>query len=256
MHKTINKHGPDTDVGIRRTLARAAEVTAGKHPPWMEIRYGPPSLVPRPTSLVPQMERWRSGIGYSGLPSHVPRPSSLFQEERQRLLRATVPRPSSLVPQKERRWRPRDFVTLRRTGESPPGIVKELTMNNIDSTVRSKLPARGRLNHGVFKDIYCLTANFMPERMEKKPRKDAETQRYAMIGFLDRMVSSRLLSGSLNHRGKLLEMGRKLTGSCRPSFPFASLVPRPPSLVPRPSSLVPRPPSLVPLQTTINLIST
>ncbi len=241
MHKLKNKHGPHTDVGIRRTLARAAEVIAGKHPPWMEIRYGPPSLVPRPTSLVPrptslvprptslvpQMERWRSGIGYSGLPSHVPRPSSLFQEERQRLLRATVPRPTSLVPQKERRWRPLDFVTLRRTGESPPGIVKELTMNNIDSSARSKLPARGRLNHGVLKDIYCLTANFMPERMEKKPRKDAETQRYAMIGFLDRMVSSRLLSGSLNHRGKLLEMGRKLTGSCRPSFPFASLVPRP-----------------------------
>jgi hypothetical protein len=221
-------------VGIRRTLARAAEVIAGKHPPWMEIRYGPPSLVP-------QMERWRSGTGKRDGPAVFARgPDKVWPPGILKTARA--------------------FITQRRTGESPPGIVKELTMNNIDSSARSKLPARGRLNHGVLKDIYCLTANFMPERMEKKPRKDAETQRYAMIGFLDRMVSSRLLSGSLNHRGKLLEMGRKLTGSIVPR----SLL-RPSSPVPwnewmyEESSLraaVPRPPSLVPLQTTINLIST
>ena len=218
MHKLKNKHGPHTDVGIRMALARAAEVIAGKHPPWMEIRYGPPSLVPRwplsvvevPTSLVPQMERWRSGTGKRDGPAVFARgPDKVCPPGILKTARA--------------------FITQRRTGESPPGIVKELTMNNIDSSARSKLPARGRLKHGVFKDNYCLTANFMPERMEKKPRKDAETQRYAMIGFLDRMVSSRLLSGSLNHRGKLLEMGRKLTGS---------IVPR--SLL-RPSSPVPRP---------------
>ncbi len=189
MHKTRNKHGPDTDVGIRRTLARAAEVIAGQPPPWMEIRYGPPCSAASRGD--PPGERWRSGKGYAGMRPLVPKsPGPLVpQKERQCELRAAPPgipegqkrrrsdevysglrplvpkSPGLLVSQVERqcllRAAPRDFVTLRQPDESPPGIVKRLIVNNIDSSARSKLPARGRLKHGVLKDIYWLTATTM-----------------------------------------------------------------------------------------------
>jgi hypothetical protein len=155
MHKTRNKHGPDTDVGIRRTLARAAEVIAGQPPPWMEIRYGPPCSAASRGD--PPGERWRSGTGKRDGPAVFARgPDKVWP-------------PGILKSEKRRRWRPRDFVTLGQPDESPPGIVKRLIINNIDSSARSKLPARrcaepveaGRLKQGFLKDIYCLTATPM-----------------------------------------------------------------------------------------------
>lgn len=152
MHKKQNKHG--SDLGVRRTLARAAEVIAGKRPPWMEIRYGPPCTVASRGD--PPGERWRSGTGKRDGPHGFARgPDKVWP-------------PGILKSEKRRRWRPRDFITLRRTGESPPGIVKRLTMNHIDSPARNKLPARGRLKHGVLKDNYGLTARGMPEQIIKK----------------------------------------------------------------------------------------
>jgi hypothetical protein len=193
MHKARNKHGPDTATGIRMGWPRGPAYITGEPPPWMEIRYGPPCSAASRGD--PPGERWRSGTGYSGLPSHVPRwplsvvevPTSLVpQMERWRS--GTGKRdgpdgfargpdkvwpPGILKSEKRRRWRPRDFVTLGQPDESPPGIVNKQIINNIDSTVRSRLPARGRLKHGVLKDIYCLTARGMPEQIIKKPRRDA-----------------------------------------------------------------------------------
>jgi hypothetical protein len=161
MHKARNKHGPDTATGIRMGWPRGPAYITGEPPPWMEIRYGPPSHVPCPSSLVPQMERWRSGTGKRDGPDGFARgPDKVWP-------------PGILKSEKRRRWRPRDFVTLRRTGESPPGIVNKQIINNIDSTVRSRLPARGRLKHGEIKDNFCLTARGMPEQIIKKPRRDA-----------------------------------------------------------------------------------
>ncbi len=258
MHKKQNKHG--SDLGVRRTLARAAEVIAGKRPPWMEIRYGPPRTVASRGD--PPGERWRSGTGKRDGPHGFARgPDKVWP-------------PGILKSEKRRRWRPRDFITLRRTGESPPGIVKRLTMNHIDSPARNKLPARGRLKHGVLKDNYGLTATTMPKRMEKKPRKDAETQRYATIGF---GVIPR--NDAVTHRHAMIDFGFQI--SDLPSVNSASLrfglkLPRKDamrnqryrpsshtSLVPfsrratkvqsEPSSLVPFA-SLVPLRTTMNLL--
>ena len=203
MHKAKNKHGPDTDVGIRRALARAAEVTPGKHPPWMEIRYGPQCT--EASRGDPPGERCRTGTGKRDGPGEFTRgPDKIWppgipegesqgrsdkvewelrpctrmvsttldhrekwksKDRSQRVLPLVSPSPCLHVPQIERRCelraKPRDIITKRRTGESPPGIVNRITINNIDSSARIFLPARGRLEVGEFKDNYCLTATTM-----------------------------------------------------------------------------------------------
>lgn len=162
MHKARNKHGPDTATGIRMGWPRGPAYITGEPPQWMESRYGPPCSAASRGD--PPGERWRSGTGKRDGPDGFARgPDNVWP-------------PGILKSEKRRRWRPRDFVTLRRTGESPPGIVNKQIINNIDSTVRSRLPARrcaepveaGRLKHGVLKDIYCLTARGMPEQIIKK----------------------------------------------------------------------------------------
>ena len=175
MHKAKNKHGPDTDMGIRRALARAAEVNPGKHPPWMEIRYGPPCKVASRGD--PPGERWRTGTGKRDGPAvFACGPDKIWP-------------PGILKSEKRRRSRPRDFVTIGQPDESPPGIVNKLTINNIDSSARSRLPTRRHLKQGILKDIYCLTAIlgfsckrekvFKPECVEKTTRGqgDLETRR-------------------------------------------------------------------------------
>ncbi|MBW6489679.1 MAG: hypothetical protein K0B15_00660 [Lentimicrobium sp.] len=55
---------------------------------------------------------------------------------------------------RQNRWR--STIVEGRAGESPPGIVKELIMNNIGSAARSRLPARGRLQTREIKAVFGL----------------------------------------------------------------------------------------------------
>ncbi len=87
--------------------------------------------------------------------------------------------PGSSIYQKRRWRRPRSTIVGRRPGESPPGDVDELIMNNIDSIARSKLPDQGRLHNGFLKAYEGLMGGVCAEvnTKESERRGERETER-------------------------------------------------------------------------------
>lgn len=223
-----------------------------------ELRAGPPDKVA--TRGDPPGERRRSEM--KAAPPGIPKGATMVQSERRPLtrmvsfrwlsepldhrgngwnyggssIRAAVPRPSSLVPDNERQNKlgavPKAFITLRRTGESPPGNVKELSINYIDSTARNNMPARGRLEVGDLKDKYWLTATTVPCFSNKKARKDAKTQRDAKmdIGFWESVwMYGESSIGAAVPRPSTLVPWNWMYGECS----LGAAVPRPSPLVPK-----------------------
>lgn len=212
MKKTKNKHGPDIDIGLRMGWPRGPAFITGEPPPWIKIRYGPPDKVA--TRGDPDVfARGPDTVWPQGIPKG----------------------------EKRKRGRPRDFVMLRRIGESPPKIVKGKNINYIDFKSQSNyrltaiaMPKRlqildcrlqiARKDEKARKDGNARgDENARKEKIARKDeiaRKDAMTQRDAEMNF---GYDKWMVSTTLDHRESFWMYGESLIGAA---------VPRPLALVP------------------------
>ncbi len=150
MHKQQNKHGPGAEAGtciawlLRPEAVREPVQAAG-----LRADGSPP-----PLRAVPHEKEWPPG-------------NTMVQQRRRR-----------------RRCLPEKDCLARHQGEGPPGDAIRLIINHIDSTARSRLPARrcaehveaGHLYHGVIKADFGLMLLLCPEetieRDEGRRRRD------------------------------------------------------------------------------------
>ena len=129
MHKQQNKHGPGAEAGtciawlLRPEAVREPVQAAG-----LRADGSPP-----PLRAVPHEKEWPPG-------------NTMVQQRRRR-----------------RRCLPEKDCLARHQGEGPPGDAIRLIINHIDSTARSRLPARGHLYHGVIKADFSFMLLLCPE---------------------------------------------------------------------------------------------
>ncbi len=155
MRNDQNKHGPDIDIGVwYAALLRHSTDASGNCDAGKAVRAGPMVFgmwfPPWISTVTDARGDPRDG------------PANPYRKARE---------PASA--EQRRQYHRRSTIAEEPNGESPPGVLKRLTMNHIDSAVRSRLPARGRLKHGEIKDNFCLKARGMPEQIIKKTRRDA-----------------------------------------------------------------------------------
>lgn len=129
MHKQQNKHGPGTEAGT--CIAWLLRPEAVREP----VQAAGPGAdgYPPPLRAGPHEKEWPTG-------------NTMVQQRRRR-----------------RRCLPEKDCLARHQGEGPPGDAIRLIINNIDSTARSRLPARGHLYHGVIKADFSLMLPLCPE---------------------------------------------------------------------------------------------
>lgn len=149
MRTDQNKHGPDIDIGVwyaallRHSTDASGNCDAGKAAragPKVVGIWFPPWLSAKPDAR--------------GDPRDGPAKTVCKAFEI-----------ALIETQWQKRWR--STIAEGRAGESPPEIVKELINSNIDSTARSRLPARGRLETRGIKAVFGLMLPLCPEVSEK-----------------------------------------------------------------------------------------
>lgn len=175
MHKTKNKHGPDIDIGVwYMALLRHSTEASGDSDAGRTARAGPDGV----GIMIPP--RKHGEIDARGDPREsVPAATSCNALER-----------AKAEKRRQRQWR--STIVERRTGESPPGNVKELIMNYIDSAARSRLPARGHLLHGVLMADFGLMGGVCTEVERSRDRRRLGTKegRGTKLGTRDEVEQS------------------------------------------------------------------
>jgi hypothetical protein len=159
MRNNQNKHGPDIDIGVwYAALLRHSTDVSGNSDAGRAVRAGPAGA----GVLIP--EGLQAEIDARGDP-RVSDPATTgcnaFSQ-------------AKAEKRRQKRWR--STIVEGRAGESPPGIVKELIMNNIDSTARIRLPARGRLTDGVLMADFGLMGGVCNEVTYDLVEKDKGTR--------------------------------------------------------------------------------
>ncbi len=158
MRNNQNKHGPDIDIGVwYMALLRHSTEASGDSDAGRTARAGPDGV----GIMIPP--RKHGEIDARG----DPRVSDPATTSCNALERAKAEK------RRQKRWQRqwRSTIVERRTGESPPGNVKELIMNYIDSAARSRLPARGHLLHGVLMADFGLMGGVCPEVERSRDRR-------------------------------------------------------------------------------------
>ena len=175
MRTKQNKHGPDIDIGVwYAALLRHSTDVSGNSGAGKAARAGPAGA----GVLIP--EGLQAAVDARGDP-RVSDPATIgcnaFDHAK---------------AEKRRRKRWRSTIVEGRAGESPPGNVKELIMNYIDSAARSRLPARGHLLHGVLMADFGLMGGVCPEveRSRDRRRQGTKEGRGTKLGSRDEVEQS------------------------------------------------------------------
>ncbi|KAF0199258.1 MAG: hypothetical protein FD170_3922 [Bacteroidetes bacterium] len=175
MRTDQNKHGPDIDIGVwYAALLRHSTDISGNSAAGKAARAGPDG----DGILIPP--RKHGEIDARGDPRvSVPATIGCNASEQAKA-------------EKRRRKRWRSTIVEGRTGESPPGNVKELIMNYIDSAARSRLPARGHLLHGDLMADFGLMGGVCPEVERSRDRRRLGTKegRGTKLGTRDEVEQS------------------------------------------------------------------
>ena len=145
MRNDQNKHGPDIDIGVwYAALLRHSTDASGNCDAGKAMRAGPMVFgmwfPPWISTVTDARGDPRDG------------PANPYRKARE---------PASA--EQRRQYHRRSTIAEEPNGESPPGVLKRLTMNHIDSAARSRLPARGHLQTRELKAVFGLMGEVCPE---------------------------------------------------------------------------------------------